>query len=228
MIEFKSEEDFLKLFLILLKELKKIHSKNIIHRDIKPENIMYIDKDTNYFCYIDFGGAHVVGGEKNLAPIDSPVYSPPEKNTTNESFHSDIFSLGISLKEIVRSSKIENIDKQIISLVDSMCEKEIQKRPKLDECTDLVLKFSKKYLAPNFDLSNFNPIIKFSDSGTPTFQNKETSKTENSSLPIIESKIESDLVEKLKEELLVKDQELRKKEEQIKLLEEKLKKFENN
>ena len=38
--KFGEEKDFVRMFLLLIEEMKKFHDRNIIHRDIKSENIM--------------------------------------------------------------------------------------------------------------------------------------------------------------------------------------------
>ena len=86
-----SERDFVRMMLILLVELKKLHSKNILHRDIKPDNIMFYQKENVfYFNFIDFGSSHKIGGGKKKIPTSSEFFSPHEQNSEMESFASRI------------------------------------------------------------------------------------------------------------------------------------------
>jgi serine/threonine protein kinase len=89
-INFKKEEDFMRMMLILLSELKKMHSQNILHRDLKPENCMFFQKnDQLYFILIDFGASHLIGSEKKKVESVSTGFSPPEQNTSMECFGSN-------------------------------------------------------------------------------------------------------------------------------------------
>ena len=80
--KFENEKDFIRMMLLLLNELKKIHSKNILHRDIKCDNIMFYEKSCQiYFVFIDFGSSFDFSNkEQQRIKIKSQFYSPPEQN----------------------------------------------------------------------------------------------------------------------------------------------------
>lgn len=87
----------------VLKGLSYIHSNGILHRDLKPDNIMIADDGTVKIT--DFGLAF---GNENVnitnpgTYVGTPAYFPPEQLTGMPlSPASDIFSLGISLAEML-------------------------------------------------------------------------------------------------------------------------------
>lgn len=84
-----------------------IHSKNVMHRDLKPQNIMIIQKgdDLNYVKLLDFGLAKSKFQTKITRTgilIGTISYMAPEQITsTDSSFPSDIFSLGIIFYQMI-------------------------------------------------------------------------------------------------------------------------------
>ena len=92
---FDCEKDFLRMMILLLNDLKKIHTANIMHRDIKCENIMFYEKNQKlFFCFIDFGSSFDLSFNKMEERIqtNSDNYSPSELNTFKESFGSNKIS----------------------------------------------------------------------------------------------------------------------------------------
>ena len=88
---FNCEKDFLRMMILLLNDLKKIHSSNILHRDIKCENIMFYEKNKKlFFCFIDFGSSFDLSTKEKKERIKtlSIFYSAPEQNKPEESFES--------------------------------------------------------------------------------------------------------------------------------------------
>jgi serine/threonine-protein kinase len=79
------------------------HERGMIHRDIKPANIMLsVYKQA---ILMDFGIAKIIGGQQHTATgatVGTAQYMSPEQITgTNIDRRSDVYSLGVSLFEMV-------------------------------------------------------------------------------------------------------------------------------
>jgi serine/threonine protein kinase/tetratricopeptide (TPR) repeat protein len=84
--------------------LAEAHSRDIIHRDIKPANIM-LDKNGRIHV-TDFGLARVLQEETALTTdgsrLGTPRYMSPEQCEGKPlTFHTDIYSLGVTLFELL-------------------------------------------------------------------------------------------------------------------------------
>jgi serine/threonine-protein kinase len=94
---------YLALFQQVLEGVGYAHSKGIIHRDIKPGNIMVTQSGTVKIT--DFGIAKVPGDLRMTASGTRmgtiPYMSPEQINGKPPSFASDIYSLGVTLYEMV-------------------------------------------------------------------------------------------------------------------------------
>lgn len=89
------------IFIKLVKEVKLIHSKNIIHCDIKPDNVIL---DNNlYPKLIDFGYSQKISNDKATlhngqgSEIYSSYESSHKRKTGFNGKSSDVFSLGVCL-----------------------------------------------------------------------------------------------------------------------------------
>ncbi len=92
----------------VLEALSYAHARHIIHRDIKPANMMVTRQGV--VKLMDFGIAHTEGDVKKLTATGSTLgsisYMSPEQvrgEATDE--RSDLYSLGISLYEMVTGKK---------------------------------------------------------------------------------------------------------------------------
>ncbi|MBI5889518.1 MAG: CHASE2 domain-containing protein [Nitrosomonadales bacterium] len=83
--------------------LNYAHGLNVVHRDIKPANIMY-DPDSDSVKVTDFGIARITDSSKTKTGmvLGTPSYMSPEQLAgTKIEGHSDLFSLGVSLYQLV-------------------------------------------------------------------------------------------------------------------------------
>lgn len=82
----------------ILKDLQRL---NIIHKDIKPENII-VEDTTSKIYLIDFGVSRIDSGkEADTTLFGTKGYASPEHfGFTSTSYKSDIYSLGVIIKEI--------------------------------------------------------------------------------------------------------------------------------
>ncbi len=79
------------------------HSLNVVHRDVKPANIMY-DPASDTVKVTDFGIARITDSSKTKTGLvlGSPSYMSPEQLAGKKiDGHSDLFSLGVSLYQLV-------------------------------------------------------------------------------------------------------------------------------
>jgi tRNA A-37 threonylcarbamoyl transferase component Bud32 len=79
------------------------HNQGVIHRDIKPANLMYNPKEGS-LKITDFGVARMTDNNSTKTGIvlGTPMYMSPEQLGADElQGHSDLFSLGVTLYELL-------------------------------------------------------------------------------------------------------------------------------
>ena len=79
------------------------HDQQVIHRDIKPANLLYNTKDDS-LKISDFGVARLTDNNRTKTGIvlGTPMYMSPEQlNAEPLTGHSDLFSLGVTLYELL-------------------------------------------------------------------------------------------------------------------------------
>lgn len=101
--------------LVLLNKLKMLHLLDIVHNDIKPANIL-VQYNTNGILdlsYIDYGETCLCK-ESDECTTSGSVYYHPEnvlyitKQQCNLTYYSDIYSLGVLTKEMLKKSNIKD------------------------------------------------------------------------------------------------------------------------
>lgn len=107
---------------ILLGKLKMLHLLSIVHNDIKPANIL-VQYDKNQivdFSYIDYGECCLCN-ENSVCNTSGTTYYHPENvlfythSNCNLTYYSDIYSLGITINEMMTKSNIK--DDQLTTFV---------------------------------------------------------------------------------------------------------------
>jgi len=79
------------------------HKQQVVHRDIKPANLMY-DPSTDILKITDFGIARITGAGSTRTGIvlGTPSFMSPEQlEGRTVTGHSDLFSLGVSLFQLL-------------------------------------------------------------------------------------------------------------------------------
>jgi hypothetical protein len=83
--------------------LEYAHNQGVIHRDIKPANLMYNPKEGS-LKITDFGVARMTDNNRTKTGIvlGTPMYMSPEQLGAEDlTGHSDLFSLGVTLYELL-------------------------------------------------------------------------------------------------------------------------------
>lgn len=115
-----SREDIRKIFDSLTEGISSLHRKNIIHRDIKPSNIIITPEGKAVL--IDYGIARIHTAKKadDTEYYGTAGYAAPEQFGFRQSdFRTDIYALGMTLKQIVTS---HNASKAMLKAIDKCAE----------------------------------------------------------------------------------------------------------
>ena len=90
--DIKDEIDFVRMALLLLRELEYFHKNDHFHCDIRPENIIcFRFYMLPFYMLIDYGSCFKRGEEEKRVTTFSQGYTPNDKQWNSES---DIYSLG--------------------------------------------------------------------------------------------------------------------------------------
>jgi serine/threonine-protein kinase len=82
------------------------HSHKVVHRDIKPSNIIY-DRDSGVVKITDFGVARILDASRTRTGtvLGTPSYMSPEQVAGNNADgRSDLFSLGVTVYQLLTGS----------------------------------------------------------------------------------------------------------------------------
>ena len=116
--------------------------QGIVHRDIKPANIMIAGGTEIKIA--DFGAAVLKKSQvMQTAALGSPYYMSPEQVQGKPlTFHSDIYSLGVVIYELLTGTRpflAENIDALLAKILKSDAVAPSELRPGLPKALDLVV-----------------------------------------------------------------------------------------
>ena len=102
-------EELIGIMLQLFAVVEHLHALTppVIHRDIKPDNIL-IDK--GYVVLIDFEIAKLMTTRKDILRTGSVGYAAPEQYYGLSDEQSDIYSMGILLKELCYCTAWQNVE----------------------------------------------------------------------------------------------------------------------
>ena len=111
-----SEKQFIRVVKELCSVLGFLHENGIIHRDIKPSNIIFAED--GHIRLIDFDAARMPKDdlEQDTELLGTRGYAPPEQygfSQTDE--RADIYSLGVTLKQLLGDKATKPRYKRIIS-----------------------------------------------------------------------------------------------------------------
>jgi eukaryotic-like serine/threonine-protein kinase len=120
------------------------HKQQVVHRDIKPANLMY-DAGTDILKITDFGIARLTGAGSTRTGIvlGTPSFMSPEQlEGRNVTGHSDLFSLGVSLFQLLTGQLPFTAD-SMTGLMQQIAEVPHPPlrafRPDLPECVEIIV-----------------------------------------------------------------------------------------
>jgi serine/threonine-protein kinase len=120
------------------------HNQGVIHRDIKPANILYSLRN-DQLKISDFGVARITDNNRTKTGIvlGTPIYMSPEQlNAEDLSGHSDLFSLGVTLYELLVGEvpfKASNIAVLMTKITSDDAAPVSNRRPGVPPAVDAVL-----------------------------------------------------------------------------------------
>jgi serine/threonine protein kinase len=130
-------EDALNIAKDVCKGLSVIHTSHIFHRDIKPENIL-IAKNGGVGMVMDFGVSRFLKSSDLASTTTGTIYYMATELLDSEggSFYSDIYSLGVTMYEMV-TGKLPFFGDSIGKIVDNIRSKKPippnKVKPEIDE-----------------------------------------------------------------------------------------------
>ena len=134
----------LELCALTAEALDYAHNQGVIHRDIKPANLMYNSKEGS-LKITDFGVARMTDNNNTKTGIvlGTPMYMSPEQLGAEDlTGHSDLFSLGVTLYELLAGEmpfKATNIAVLMTKITTESAAPISQKRAGIPPSVDAVL-----------------------------------------------------------------------------------------
>jgi serine/threonine protein kinase len=119
--------------------LEIVHDNGDVHRDIKPSNLIQCRYEREIIKLTDFGLAirnDNPSGPMTCSPFGTEGYIDPVAKITGVlTTHSDIYSLGVTMRELLTGNREKSFwttlpgPQEFRSLIDSMTERDVNKRP---------------------------------------------------------------------------------------------------
>jgi serine/threonine-protein kinase len=134
----------LELCALTAEALDYAHNQGVIHRDIKPANLMYNPKEGS-LKITDFGVARMTDNNNTKTGIvlGTPMYMSPEQLGAEDlTGHSDLFSLGVTLYELLAGEvpfKATNIAVLMTKITTESAAPISRKRAGIPQSVDAVL-----------------------------------------------------------------------------------------
>lgn len=148
--------------------LTMAHRSGVVHRDVKPANILFDEEGHAYLT--DFGIATVGTGEGplDLRSAGSPLYASPEQMRDGEATdHSDIYSFGVVLYElltgVVPFSDVSSVKELAAHKLAEPLPSASALRPDLPDAIDAVLKVATDVQADRRFPSAADMVVAFRD-----------------------------------------------------------------